>query len=56
MRLAMTWADATRRFTVRLAPGSRMRPPATRAMDVRIAGQKTSRRLVFEGKPLEVTL
>ena len=28
MRLAMTWNDATRRFTIALAPGSRMRPPS----------------------------
>ncbi len=56
MRVAMTWQDATRRLGLRLAPGSRMRPPALRQIDVRIAGEKTSRQLVFEGKPIDVRL
>ena len=56
MRMAMTWADATRRFAVRLAPGARMRPPARRPIDVRVAGDKTTRRVVFAGEPVEVTL
>jgi hypothetical protein len=28
MQLTMTWNEAARRFTIALAPGSRMRPPA----------------------------
>jgi hypothetical protein len=51
----MTWTDATRRFSVRLAAGARMRPPARRPIDVRVAGEGL-RRIVFEGKPVEVTL
>jgi alpha-glucosidase (family GH31 glycosyl hydrolase) len=56
MRMAMTWNDASGRFSVRLAPGSRMRPPARRTLDVRLAGSTTPRRLVFEGKPAELSL
>ena len=56
MRLAMTWNDASQTFSVRLAPGSRMRPPSQRALDVRLAGTTTPRRLVFEGKPTELSL
>ena len=56
MRLAMTWTDASARFSVRLAAGSRLRPPARRTLDVRLAGSASSRRLVFEGKPTEVSL
>ena len=56
MRLAMTWDDASRRFSVRLATGSRMRPPARRTLEVRLAGTTTPRRLVFEGKPVDLSL
>ena len=56
MRLAMTWADATRRFTMRLTPGSPMRPPVQRPIDLRVAGEKKSRRLVLGGKPIDMSL
>ncbi len=56
MRLAMTWSDASRRYTLRLAPGSRFLPPQKRAIEVRLAGEKTSRQLVFDGKPVDVQL
>ena len=54
MRTAMTWSDATRTLSIQLAPKSRMLPPATRAIDVRLAGGKATRRVVFEGKPITV--
>jgi len=56
MRLAMTWNEAARRFTIALAPGSRMRPPAERRFDVRLAASATSQRFTFEGKPVEIGL
>jgi alpha-glucosidase (family GH31 glycosyl hydrolase) len=56
MGTAMTWNDATRVLSVRLAPGSGMLPPAKRAMEVRVAGEKSTRSLVFEGKPIDVKL
>ncbi len=40
MRLAMAWDDARRRFSLALAPGSRMRPPLTRTLEVRVAGSQ----------------
>jgi alpha-glucosidase (family GH31 glycosyl hydrolase) len=55
-RLAMNWHDTTRRFTIRLSPGSRPWPAARRALDVRIAGEKTSRRVIFEGRLVDVRL
>ena len=55
MRIAMTWNDAARRCRLRLAPGSRMLPPATRPMQIRLAGSKDTRSVVFEGKPVAVT-
>ena len=56
MRIEMVWRDAERRLTLRLAPDSGMRPPARREFDVRVAGRRGMRRVVFEGKPLDVKL
>jgi hypothetical protein len=56
MRIAMTWRDSTRQLTMRLAPGSRMLPPAKRPMQIRLAGSKTARDVVFEGKMIELKL
>jgi alpha-glucosidase/alpha-D-xyloside xylohydrolase len=56
MGLDMRWRNAARRLTLRLAPGSRMLEPRRREIEVRMAGQKTSQRLVFDGKPLEIRL
>jgi alpha-glucosidase/alpha-D-xyloside xylohydrolase len=54
MRISLAWTDAARTLTVALAPGSRMLPPARRPIDVRVAGDRRTRRLVFDGKPIEV--
>ena len=54
MRLAMTWRNADRVLTVRLAEGSRMREPSKRPLEVRVAGRPGVRTAVFEGKPLEI--
>jgi alpha-glucosidase/alpha-D-xyloside xylohydrolase len=54
MRLEMIWADARRRLTLRLAPGSRMIGAARRSIEVRVAGSDVVRKVVFEGKPVEV--
>jgi alpha-glucosidase/alpha-D-xyloside xylohydrolase len=54
--IAMAWNDASRRLAVRLAPGSRMLRPSKRPIDVRVAGTRTSRRVVFDGTPLQVRL
>jgi alpha-glucosidase/alpha-D-xyloside xylohydrolase len=56
MRLDIAWRDADRRLTVRLAPGARMLPPARRPIDVRLAGTRDTKRMVFEGRPVEVRL
>ena len=50
------WSDAARRLTLRLAPGSQMLPPARRNIEVRVAGEKNTRRVVFEGRPVELRL
>jgi alpha-glucosidase (family GH31 glycosyl hydrolase) len=56
MQLAMSWNDAARRFTMALAPGSRLRPPSARVFTVRLAASAASRRVVFEGKPVDIVL
>ena len=56
MGIEMAWRDSDRRLTLRLARGSRMLAPLRRQIDVRLAGSKDSKRVVFEGKPVEVRL
>jgi len=56
MGIAMAWADPTRRLTLRLAPGSKMLPPVRRNINVRVAGEKSTRQVVFEGRPVDVKL
>ena len=56
MGVEMTWNDAARRLTLRLTPGSRMLPPARRTLEVRIAGEKVTRTVVFTGRPVGVGL
>jgi alpha-glucosidase (family GH31 glycosyl hydrolase) len=56
MRIEMAWRDVDRRLTLRLAPGSRMPAPRRRAIDVRVAGAEATRRITFEGRPVEVVL
>lgn len=54
MRIEARWEDAARRLRLALAPGSRMLPPGTRAIEVAIAGTKERRAVTFVGKPVEV--
>lgn len=56
MKTEIRWNDAGRRLTLRLAPGSRMRPPMRRRMEVRIAGENATRPVEFTGQPLSVQL
>jgi alpha-glucosidase (family GH31 glycosyl hydrolase) len=56
MRIDMAWRDTARRLTLRLAQGSRMLPPTRRPINVRVAGSRDVKNVVFEGKPLEVRL
>jgi len=56
MGLSLRWDDRSRRLSAALTPGSRMRPPATRAIDVRVAGRSGVRRMSFSGRPVSLTL
>ena len=54
MRIAMRWRDRDRRLSLQLADGSRMRAPARRAIEVRVAGSATTQSIEFSGRPVEV--
>jgi hypothetical protein len=52
----MHWADARRTLALQLAKGSRMLPPPSRRISVRIAGTQTVRETSFSGARVEVRL
>lgn len=56
MRIEMGWRDAERRLTLRLARGSRLLAPVKRPIEVRIAGERETRAIVFDGHPLDVRI
>jgi alpha-glucosidase (family GH31 glycosyl hydrolase) len=56
MGIDMRWNDARRVLSMRLASGSRMRPPASRRFSVRLAGGAAVRDVIFSGTPIEVRL
>jgi alpha-glucosidase/alpha-D-xyloside xylohydrolase len=53
MGLQLDWNDARRRLTMSLASGSRMLPARIRHIEVRF--NQTTRALVFDGNPLDVS-
>ena len=56
MGLQVEWSDARRRLRLRLADGSRMHAPRPRPIEVRLVPGKATRRLSFDGSPLDVQL
>jgi len=54
MGIQMTWNDARRTLSLRLADGSRMLPPAPRKLAVKLA--ETTSQVAFDGSPVEVKL
>lgn len=56
MYVEMEWNDHQRLLNLKLRNGSRMLAPAKRNIRLRVAGEKASRDVVFEGRPLSVKL
>ncbi len=56
MRIAMTWRDAARQLTLRLAPGSRMLFTSPRVFNVRLAGTSAIKPITFTGQPVSIRL
>jgi alpha-glucosidase (family GH31 glycosyl hydrolase) len=55
MRVAIDWRDAARRLSLRLA-GGRMLPPTRREIVVRVAGERATRAVAFDGRDVRLTL
>ena len=53
MGMLMAWDDARRILSLNLAPGSRLLPPESRAIAIKVAG--TTRSLTYEGNPVQVS-
>ena len=51
MGIELGWNDQGRRLSLRLADGSRMRPPLERRIEVQRVPEKTATSFVFAGKP-----
>jgi alpha-glucosidase/alpha-D-xyloside xylohydrolase len=56
MGLTLRWDDSRARFSAGLTPRSRMRPPLSRQLVVRVAGTARTRTVTFSGRPLSFTL
>jgi len=56
MRMIMTWRDAARRLSLRLAPGYRLRSPSPRRINIRLAGAPAVKTVEFTGRPLDASL
>jgi hypothetical protein len=56
MRVMMSWHDADRRLSLRLAPGSRMMPPASRRIEIRVAGSTKTTPVTFAGRAITVVV
>jgi alpha-glucosidase (family GH31 glycosyl hydrolase) len=54
MGIQMTWNESPRTLQMHLAPGSRMLPPLRQNIEVRI--DQTTRHIVFDGRPLQVSM
>jgi alpha-glucosidase (family GH31 glycosyl hydrolase) len=56
MRVEMTWQDAARRLTLRLARGSRMLGANPRRFEVRVSGATATRTIEFSGRQVDMVL
>lgn len=52
-KIQIAWNNARRTLSLRLAPGSKLSPAQRREIEVRLALDKTVRKLIFEGRPIE---
>ena len=54
MKIQINWNNTRRTLSLRLANGSKMLPPQQRKIEVRLAADKTTRQVVFAGRPIEI--
>ena len=53
-KIQMTWNNARHTLSLRLVPGSKFSPSQRRDIEVRLAPDKSVRKAVFEGRPIEI--
>jgi alpha-glucosidase/alpha-D-xyloside xylohydrolase len=56
MGIDLGWDDRGRRLSLRLAEGSRMRPPLERRIEVEVVAEKATSATTFDGAPRELKL
>jgi alpha-glucosidase (family GH31 glycosyl hydrolase) len=56
MKLRAVWNNSQRRLSLKLGEGSGMTVGNERNIEVRIAGEKTTRAIVFKGAPVQVQM
>jgi len=56
MGITCRWNDRSRRLSLSLTGGSKMRPPLVRDIEVRLAGTPTPQRSKFAGRPITIQL
>jgi alpha-glucosidase/alpha-D-xyloside xylohydrolase len=56
MRMIMTWRDASRRLSLRLVPGYKLRSASPRRINIRLAGSSATKTIEFTGRPLDAHL
>ena len=56
MGITCRWSDRSRRLSLSLTSGSRMRPPLVRDIEVRLAGTQGVQRGKFAGRPITIQL
>jgi alpha-glucosidase (family GH31 glycosyl hydrolase) len=56
MKVDVAWKNTQRQLSLRMAAGAKMLAPAQRNIVIRIAGEKTVREAVFDGRPLDIKL
>lgn len=54
MWIGMDWHNTERRLTLRMARGSHLLPPVPRTFEVRVAGEKTTKTVVFDGSVSDI--
>jgi alpha-glucosidase/alpha-D-xyloside xylohydrolase len=52
MKIQINWNNARRTLSLRLATGAKMLPPLQRQIEARLASEKTTRNVVFAGRPM----
>jgi alpha-glucosidase (family GH31 glycosyl hydrolase) len=56
MGITCRWNDRSRRLSLSLTGGSKMRPPLVRDIEVRLAGTPAAQRTKFAGRPITIQL